>query len=198
MKFLMAMFGIAALIAIAAYFVFVALKPNPDPVVEGPVILQTEAQFRDKVAELKRDRERLLNAMQRLENRKQETLDFLRDKGVTSSADITDDKDVKYALNNLKGWKTEIEGFGTQVAKYDEAINSIVAMLDKLERERLSRDVALSEEQLIDLRKIVVDLDERLDIRDADILADEELGQILDEEMEADKQEAEDPAPVGC
>lgn len=198
MKTVAALTGFLLLIAIIVYLAANRWNVDPRPVVAGSSVgLKTESEFRNKVAELKRDREKLLNGIQRLELQKEKTLDYLREKGVTSSAEISGDKDVLYALNNLKGWKTEIANLQSQVANYDEAINSIVIMLDKLERERINRDVGLSDEQLSELRQIVVDLDERLGVRGSDILADEELGRILDEEMKAAQSDPSDQDPDG-
>lgn len=148
-----------------------------------PKLLKTEKDFRDKVAELKRDRQKLLVAIQQLEQQKSEALQFLKEKGVNSSADITADKEITYALNNLASAKTEISNLTKQADEYDETILSIVAMLDKLKRDQINENVALSEKQLIDLRRIVVDLDDRLDINDKDILQAEERARILDEEL---------------
>ncbi len=55
-------------------------------------------------------------------------------------------------------------------------------MLDKIERERINESVSLSEDEYLDLQKIIVDLNERLEV-ETDILEDEELGKLLDLEM---------------
>lgn len=185
--------SIVALLIVAVLtggIVFLAMggfsSKNGELVKNGSGELKTESDFRDKVAVLKRDRQKLLNAIERLKLNKSKTLQELTDMGVTSSEKIDrENKKIVYALNSLKGWNKEIKTLGNQVANYDEAIQSIVAMLDKLERERINQAVGLSEEQLLDLRKIVVNLDEKLEINQNDILLDEEDGRMLDEEMEA-------------
>lgn len=149
-------------------------------------ILTTERDFRDKVTELRIQREKVLRGIKRLELRKTETVQYLKEKGIRSSADVTDDKDVVYALRNLKGWKVEIDKLTVDVADYDEAIRSIEVMLDEIERDRIDQEVALSEEEYFQLRKIVKDLNERLGMDKKDVLEDDELSKILDEELEKD------------
>jgi len=147
-------------------------------------ILTTERDFRDKITELRIQREKVDRGIRRLELRKTETLKYLKDKGIRSSADVTDDTDVTYALRNLKGWKVEIEKLQEDTKNYDEAISSIEVMLDELERKRINQEVALTEEEYLEMRKIVKDLNERLGLDKNDVLAEEELGRILDEELE--------------
>ena len=147
-------------------------------------ILTTERDFRDKITELRIQREKVDRGIKRLELRKTETLKYLKDKGIRSSADVTDDTDVTYALRNLKGWKVEIEKLQEDTKNYDEAISSIEVMLDELERKRINQEVALTEEEYLEMRKIVKDLNERLGLDKNDVLAEEELGRILDEELE--------------
>ena len=57
-------------------------------------------------------------------------------------------------------------------------------MLDKINRDRIGESVALSEEEYIELQKIVVDLNERLNV-ETDILEEDELRKLLDLEMTA-------------
>ena len=149
-------------------------------------ILTTERDFRDKITELRIQREKVDRGIKRLELRKTETLKYLKDKGIRSSADVTDDTDVTYALRNLKGWKVEIEKLQEDTKNYDEAISSIEVMLDELERKRINQEVALTEEEYLEMRKIVKDLNERLGLDKNDVLAEEELGRMLDEELEKD------------
>lgn len=149
-----------------------------------PKILTSEKDFRDKVTELRIQKQKISRRIKKLEMHKAETLQHLKDKGINSSADITDDKDVLYALRNLKGWKEQIDKLEKDTAHFDEAIGSIEVMLDELERKRIDSEVALSEEQHFQLLKIVKDLNERLGMDEKDILADDELSQLLDEELE--------------
>ena len=147
-------------------------------------ILKTESQFRDKLAELRMQRDKVNRGVKRLEKLKAETVDHLRDKGINSGEDYlkSDDPDVKYAVVNLKGWVAQIDKIKKEVTYYDDAISSIEVMLDKIERERIDESVSLSEQEYLDLQKIIVDLNERLEV-ETDILEDEELGKLLDLEM---------------
>ncbi len=184
MKSIIALLLVALLTGGVVYFVMSRDGGETSATAEGfPKLLKTEKDFRDKVAELKRDRQKLLVAIQQLDKQKSEALQFLKDKGVTSSADITADKEITYALNNLASAKTEVSKLTAQADEYNETILSIVAMLDKLKRDQINDKVALSDEQLIDLRRIVVDLDDRLNINEKDILQAEERARILDEEL---------------
>lgn len=193
MKFVFSLLLVAFIAGIGVYFTMQVFDGDQaiEPVASGYPQLKTEADFRNKVAELKRDRQKLLQGIERLNREKAKTMQYLKDKGVHSSSDITDDKDIKYALNNLAGWRAEIDKLKKQVTKYDDTINSVMAMLDQLKRERIDQAVALSEEQLIDLRRIVVDLDERLEVSESDILKQEEWAKLLDEEMEADSNDSD-------
>ncbi len=188
---------IAALGLIALYaFVNNLLQPRGEVIGQKlgdeNKILTTERDFRDKITELRIQREKVDRGIKRLELRKTETLKYLKDKGIRSSADVTDDTDVTYALRNLKGWKVEIEKLQEDTKNYDEAISSIEVMLDELERKRINQEVALTEEEYLEMRKIVKDLNERLGLDKNDVLAEEELGQILDEELEKEAADSGD------
>lgn len=147
-------------------------------------LLKTESQFRDKLAELRMQRDKVKRGVKRLDKLKGETVEHLKTKGINSGADYltSKDPDVKYAVVNLKGWVAQIDKINKEVAYYDEAISSIEVMLDKIERERINESVSLSEDEYLDLQKIIVDLNERLEV-ETNILEDEELGKLLDLEM---------------
>ena len=147
-------------------------------------ILKTESQFRYKLAELRWQRDKVNRGVKRLEKLKAETVEHLRDKGINSGDEYlkSDDPDVKYAVVNLKEWVAQIDKIKKEVTYYDDAISSIEVMLDRIERERIDESVSLSEQEYLDLQKIIVDLNERLEV-ETDILEDEELGKLLDLEM---------------
>jgi len=149
---------------------------------------QTEGDFRKKLAELRMERERRQQSVRRLEDFKSQNIEQLKSKGVSSGDDYlkSDDKEIKLAVLNLKGWVTEINEIKKQIVYYDEAISSVETMLDKLERQRLSESVAMSEEESIELQKVIVDLRERLSV-ETNVLEDEELGRLLDLEMTGEK-----------
>ena len=170
-------------ISMAAFFVFGGCSPKQlNETQDKDGMLQTEADFREKVAELRRDKKRIENAIERASRKKRETVEFLKEKGVTRSSKITDDSEIKYALKNLVSWKAEIKKYQDQVTKYDDTINSIMAMLEKLERDRLSDEVSLTDDQRVELKSIILDLEDRLDINDDDILQQMEWAEALDEE----------------
>ncbi len=160
---------------------------------EGP--LKTEQEFRDKLAELRMQREKSARAVARLEERKVETVAFLKEKGVKSAADVAQDTNLKYAARELKGWSEEIEKRKQDLVSYDEAIKAIETMLKELERKRISEMAAMSEEDYIRLRKIVLDLNDRLEVDKQDVIADEELDLLLKEEL--GKGAEAEPSPVG-
>jgi hypothetical protein len=153
------------------------------PTVQAERGLNSEQEFRDKLAELKMQREKSSRAVARLEERKAATVAFLKDKGVKSAADVAEDTNLKYAARELKGWTEEIDKLQQELGHYDQAIKAIETMLSELERKRISETVALSEEEYLKLRKIVLDLNDRLDVDKQDLIADEELDNLLREEL---------------
>ncbi len=195
-KSLIVLVLVAALAAVATFWLI--KLTTTQPVAEGDGVLRTEQEFRDELASLRMDRGRVEKGIKRLEAKKQETMDFLvNEKGIKSSDDITDDTDVRFALRELKSWKSEIANLESDLPKYDDAISSIQAMLSELERQRIHDDVALTEDQYIKLRKVVVDLRERLEMDKADPLEDEELYNMFDEEVGAEDKPAGEPVGEG-
>lgn len=180
---------LSVVLAFMVYLYFSGqLVPRAEVAVEnasgGSDILKTESQFRDKLAELRMQREKVERGLKKLEMHKSETIDYLKEKGINSGKDFLDseDNDVKYAAGTLKGWSAQIKKTKTEIKYYDDAISGIKAMLDRIERERINESVELSEEESISLQKIVVDLNERLKV-DLDVVEEEELGKLLDLEM---------------
>jgi len=130
------------------------------------------------------DRDRTQRSIDRLRQRKSETIDYLKSKGIRSGVDFqkSNSSDVKYAVSNLKEWADQIAKLEKQVSVYNDGIHSIEVMLDRLERKRIDEEVALSEAESFDLQKIILDLNERLKT-DVDPLEAEELGKLIDSEM---------------
>ena len=56
-------------------------------------------------------------------------------------------------------------------------------MLKKLERDRINESAGLTEEQEIEMRAIVMDLDDRMGISLNDILQDTEIDELLNQEL---------------
>ena len=59
-------------------------------------------------------------------------------------------------------------------------------MVRKLEREQISETAGLTEEQEVELRAIVLNLDDKLKINEDDIFADAEIDALLDKENGVD------------
>lgn len=171
-------------VGLAAWIVYRELQPVqqlPGSVTDG--LPRTEQQFRDRLSALRMDREKLMRGIERLNIRKQETVEYLRSRGVSSTADIRGKPDLEYAARNLKGWTEEIARLEADAGKFDKAISAIMTMLDEMERKRINQSVAISEEEWRRLRAIEVDLDEKLDMDSNSLLKDQELNQILQSEL---------------
>jgi len=149
--------------------------------------LRSEQDFRDKLAELRMQRTKIIRHIRQLEKTKSETIEFLKQKGIQSSADLSDDVNIQYALRNLQGDKAAIDKLENELKYYDEAIGSIKAMLDELSRKSIRDAVALTDEDFVELRKIVLDLNDRLKVEPENVIQQEELAKLLDEELKAEK-----------
>ena len=64
-------------------------------------------------------------------------------------------------------------------------------MLEKIEREQINERSGLTEEQEIEMRAIVLDLNERLDMNDNDFLRDSELDELLNDELDNESSKIE-------
>jgi len=150
----------------------------------GSGLLRTEGEFRDKLAELKIQKDKIQRGIKRSEKHKSKTVSELKEMGVSSGADFKNSSapDVKKKVLSLKGAVADIEKHNKVVSYIDDAITSIQAMLEKIERQRIDDSISLSEEEYLDLQKVIVDLDERLNV-DTTVLEDEELSNLLDLEM---------------
>lgn len=165
------------------------LLPNTPAVADnsGEKPLKTEADFRGKLAEIKMDKDKAMRAIKKLEARKQENVDYLKEKGIRKVADAKGNPDAEMALNNLKGWTESIASLQAQLSHYDNAISRIDGMLKKIERDLINESAGLTEEQEIELRSIVRDLDDRLGIGENDIFRDAELDALLEKEFGEDQ-----------
>jgi hypothetical protein len=155
------------------------LKPVPPQKVTSR---STEKQFREKVAELRMEKNRVERAIAKLEQSRQESLEILRKKGVKSIGDVGSDDALKFVVRNFKADTDEIAKLQENLGSYDKAINSINAMLDEIERKQVG-SVALTEDQYLQLQEIVVDLNETLGVDKNDIFADEKLNDLLTTEL---------------
>lgn len=178
---------LAAGLLVLPLLLAIGCGPQQKPVAKGERPLSSEQEFRDKLAELRMQREKSVRAVTRLEERKAATVAFLKEKGVKSAADVAQDTSLKYAARELKGWSEEIDKLQAEVGHYDQAIQAIEAMLTELERKRISESVALSEDEYLKLRKIVLDLNDRLEVDKQDVVEDAELDELLKEELGGSK-----------
>jgi len=124
-------------------------------------LLQTEEQFREKLAELRINRQKLLNRKKLMEERKAETVAFLKDKGISSESDLSD-KEVRYAINNLKLAVADLKVVETSAKKYTDTIASVEAMLTNIEQRALADDVAISDDEKIEMSALILHVDDEL------------------------------------
>ncbi|QEG22765.1 hypothetical protein [Mariniblastus fucicola] len=143
--------------------------------------LKTEAEFRTKLAELRIEQNKMERRKELMIERKDEIVAELKEKGITSTSDISD-KDVKYKITNLKKSVSDIKVVDKSIGKYQQGIDAIEAMLTKLEQERLSSEVAISEDKAKELSIMLLDLDEKL-TEDENILEEEALREMLGLEL---------------
>jgi hypothetical protein len=173
--------GLTGLLVYAAMGGFNAGPQHDSSQPEGT--LTTEADFRDKLSEIRMNKDKLERAIRRLENFRTENIKYLKDQGISKVADAKGNPNAEMALRNLKGWTESIQDLSGQLSKYDSAISRIDGMLKQLERERINESAGLTEEQEIEMRAIVMDLDDRMGINQNDILQDTELDELLNQEL---------------
>lgn len=143
--------------------------------------LKTEEEFRTKLAELRIEQEKMQRRKKLMVERKEDIVKELKDKGVTSTSDISG-KDVKFKISNLKTAVKDIKVVDKSIDRYQEGIDAIEAMLTKLEQERLSGEVAISEEKAKELGIMLLDLEDKL-IEEENILEEEALRELLGLEL---------------
>lgn len=143
--------------------------------------LKTEAEFRTKLAELRIEQNKMGRRKELMIENKDEIVSELKSKGITSTSDISA-KDVKYKITNLKKAVKGIKDVDKSIAKYQEGIDAIEAMLDKLEQDRLSAEVAISEDKAKELSIMLLDLDEKL-TEEENLLEEQELRDLLGLEL---------------
>ena len=145
-------------------------------------ILKNEKDFRNKLAVLRLDREKLSRRKKLMEERKAETVQFLKDKGVTSESDLGD-SDVKYAISNLKQFVSDLEEVDKNVDRYTNTITAVEAMLKKLEQEAISNEIAISDEEQIRMSALIKELDDKILGEEKDIFEEAKLRELLGDEL---------------
>ncbi len=143
--------------------------------------MKTEAEFRTKLAELRIEQDKMGRRKKLMVERKDEIVAALKEAGIKSTSDISD-KEIKYKVTNLKKAVADIKTVDTSIGRYQEGINAIEAMLTKLEQERISGEVAISDEKAEELGKMLLHLDEKL-TEEENILEDEALREMLGLEL---------------
>ena len=105
---------------------FDGTEKNKGPNTTG--FLKTEEEFRTKLAELRIEQKKMERRKELMAERKDEIVKELKDKGITSTSDISD-KDVKYKINNLKTAVNDIKVVDKSIVRYQEGIDAVEAML---------------------------------------------------------------------
>jgi len=155
--------------------------PNEDKGPNNTGFMNTPEEFHKKLAELRIEQEKMERRKELMTEKKDKIVAFLKEKGVTSTSDISD-ADVKYKISNLKTHVNDIKVVDKSIDKYQEAINAVESMLAKLEQQRLSDEVNIPEEKAKELSIMLLDLDEKLSV-DQDLLEEEALRELLGLEL---------------
>ena len=152
---------------------------------------RTEEQLRLKVAEFRMEQKRINRGIKRLEEQKQDSIDYLKSKGINSSADLPeDDADVKFAMRQLKMLSENIAARKKDAASYDDAIAALDAMQADLKRKFVNDSVTLSPDDYKDVDKIVIGLNDQLGTdTEPDLLEAQALRELLDAELKKSAQD---------
>ncbi len=156
--------------------------------------LTTQQDFQDKLEELKRQRDRAKLQRSRLDQRKQDAAQRLRNLGVKTPADIEANAEAKLAYHEIKDIIQSNDKQAADIEVYDDAIIRIEAALRELDRKRLMENAGISEDQFRQLRTIVNDVDDRLTSQSSSIDS-LEVQSILDDVLgkSTDTQKQDDP-----
>lgn len=141
--------------------------------------LRTEQDFRNKLAEIRMNRDNLERAIQKQQESKQQNLDYLKSENISKVADAKGKPAAEMALHNLKQWSESIKVLESQFSQFDSASSRIEAVLEQFERERINESAVLSEAQQIELMAIVKTLDEKMNVGKNNIFEDAELDELL-------------------
>lgn|GEM_PF-1604008 len=146
-----------------------ASKSVLDAVLDSPSAFQSSADVQRSVAETKRKidqlRQRKDSLRKLLEQTQQERdtqVKILRDMGITSSSDLSKNKDAKRHADALRKSATDVEKIQRDLARFDLAITQANAVLRRLERADAVQ-VGGIERELADFTRQTMELDELLD-----------------------------------
>ena len=90
---------------------------------------ESAKEFKDALARLKIKRDKIADSQRHLEARKKETVQLLRDQGVTSAADADKTASTRLTVMLLESLVEQIRRLETDIKKYDQAIIRIEAKL---------------------------------------------------------------------
>ncbi|MGI9517928.1 MAG: hypothetical protein ACR2NP_12825 [Pirellulaceae bacterium] len=124
--------------------------------------LQTRNDFQDKLEELKRKREAAALQIERLDQRKQEAAQRLRDMGVSTAQDIDDDPAARREYDGVRRIMADVDKLNGDLVIYDDAISAIEAELRELNRKKLMENVGIDDDAFSQLKTIINDVDDRL------------------------------------
>lgn len=174
-------FLVLSLALVLGFYLFLSSKSQKGSDNSDPLV--TESQFRDRLAEYRMERDKLERHIAQLQTGKEKAIEVLKKNNVSKVADAKGNFEAEVAIQTLKSSTEKIKDLSSQFAFYDKAISRIDGMLDKLEQDRIHSEVKLSEAQEIELRAIVKQLNEQLEIGKNDPLLDAELDQLLQENL---------------
>jgi len=184
-------FQSAILILVFSATVFLAytyLIQGSDPVgpdsspINNTGFLKTEQEFKDKLAQLRLEREKVVRRKKLLDDRKAETVELLKSKGFTAESDL-DNEDTKYAVRDLNRYVADMQSMDETIKKYDKPIAAIEAMLKRIEQDQIAAEVAISSEKAEELGIMLLDLDERLGVKETDMFEEQAIRKILSSEL---------------
>ncbi len=182
MKNVLLIIFFAAVTGLIVWVVMGGLKPQlqvaKDKLTSDKPLVKEE-DLRNQLTAIQMRRQKLADKIEYMERSRDETLQSLRAKGVREKADAKGDPEALMALQSLKGWMSGINEFRGHLEKCDAAIPRLRAILEKMERERLTETLGLTEDEQIDLRAIEMELDDRLGIEESDIFGDQEIDDLL-------------------
>lgn len=142
--------------------------------------LTSEEDYVQKLTEIKMRRTKVLTGITRLEKRKAENVQLLKDKGIRKLVDAQGDPEARVAINSLKDLSSLIGQRNKEIEALDKAIARLDGMLNKIRRENVP---GLTEEQQIELRAIQLELDEKLGLDDDLLFEDAEIDEMLNKDL---------------
>lgn len=184
----------AAITGIAVWIAMGGLSPQldvaKDKLGDNSTML-TEQDCRDKLTQLKMKRDNVKRAITRLERQQADNLRFLKDAGIEKVADAAGNIEATTTLNNVKLINDLIEKRNEEISLIDDTIVRLEGMIKKFRQDNLNQSVALTEEQMIELMTIQNELDDRLNIDENDIFADEEIDALLQAERQKNSDDSD-------